>query len=67
LFNPGRPSSGPQSFPLLAGSINYESLCPHVWNLKHPEAIRTYRVEERRDAADRKRVCRAYRRLPRKQ
>lgn len=50
---------------LLAGSTDYASLCPHVWKLAHPEAIRTYRVEERRDAADRKRVRRAHRRLPR--
>jgi len=50
---------------LLAGSTDYASLCPHIWKLSHPEAIRTYRVEERRDAADRKRVRRAHRRLPR--
>ena len=50
---------------LLAGSTDYVSLCPHVWKLAHPEAIRTYRVDERRDAADRQRVRRARRRLPR--
>jgi transposase len=50
---------------LLAGSTDYASLCPHIWKLTHPEAIRTYRVEERRDAADRQRVRRARRRLPR--
>jgi transposase len=47
---------------LLAGSTDYESLCPHVWKRSHPEAVRTYRVDERRDAADRKRARRATRR-----
>lgn len=50
---------------LLAGSTDYGSLCPHLWKLSHPKAIRTYRAEERRDAAHRKRVRRAHRRLPR--
>jgi len=50
---------------LLAGSTDYAALCPHVWKLTHPEAVRAYRVEERRDAADRKRVRRAQRRLRR--
>jgi hypothetical protein len=50
---------------LLAGSTDYASLCPHVWKLTHPEAIRAYRVDERRDAADRKRVRGARRRLQR--
>jgi transposase len=50
---------------LLAGSTDYASLCPHVWKLTHPEAIRIYRVDERRNAADRKRVRRARRRLQR--
>jgi hypothetical protein len=52
---------------LLAGSTEYESLCPHVWKLAHPEAIRAYRVDERRDAADRKQFRRARRRLHRPQ
>jgi hypothetical protein len=51
---------------LLADSTDYEALCPHVWKTSHPDAIRTYRVEERRDAADRKHVRRAHRRLSRK-
>lgn len=51
---------------LLSGSTDYAALCPHVWKLAHPEAIRTYRVEERRNAADRKRVRRARRRLQRR-
>lgn len=48
---------------LLAGSTDYASLCPHIWKLAHPDAVRTYRAEERRDAADRKRLRRARRRL----
>jgi hypothetical protein len=48
---------------LLAGTQDYASLCPHVWKESHPEAIRQYRVEERRDAADRKRLRRARRRI----
>jgi transposase len=51
---------------LLAGSTDYASLCPHAWKLAHPEAIRSYRVDERRNAADRKRVRRARRRLQRR-
>ena len=43
---------------LLAGATDYASLCPHVWKRAHPEAIRTYRADERRDAANRKRLRR---------
>ncbi len=50
---------------LLSGSTDYASFRPHVWKLTHPEAIRAYRVEERRNAADRKRGRRARRRLQR--
>jgi len=50
---------------LLAGSTDYASLCPHVWKVAHPGAIRAYRVDEQRNAADRKRVRRARRRLQR--
>ena len=39
---------------LLAGSTDYHSLLPDVWKHSHPEAIRVYRQEERRDKADRK-------------
>jgi hypothetical protein len=38
-------------------------MLPHVWKLDHPQAIRAYRQDERRQAADRKRVRRARRRL----
>lgn len=47
---------------LLAGSTDYESLRPDVWAAAHPEFIRTYRQEERRDRADRQRSRRSKRR-----
>ena len=47
---------------LLAGCTDYASLRPDVWALSHPEQIRTYRVKERRDRADRKQRRRATRR-----
>jgi len=50
---------------LLAGSTDYHSLLPDQWKLSHPEAIRVYRQEERRDKADRKQVAAAKRRLAR--
>ena len=34
---------------LLAGSTDYEGLRPDIWAAAHPEAIRVYRREERRD------------------
>lgn len=52
---------------LLAGSTDYESMLPDVWKLSHPEAIRVYRQEERRDKADRKQLQAARRRLLRDQ
>lgn len=48
---------------LLAGSTDYASLRADVWKDSHPEHIRTYRADERRDAADRQRFRRAGRRL----
>ena len=48
---------------LLAGSTDYQSLLPDIWKQRHPEAIRAYRVEERRDKADRKQLATARRRL----
>jgi len=39
---------------LLAGSCDYRGLRPDVWGANHPEFIRTYRQEERRDRADAK-------------
>ena len=49
---------------LLAGCTDYESLRADVWKQSHPEAIRQYRADERRDQADRQRFHRAQRRLP---
>jgi len=48
---------------LLDGSTDYESLRPDIWKQSHPESIRQYRVEERRDRADRKQLRRAKRRV----
>ena len=48
---------------LLAGSTDYQRLLPDVWKQSHPEAVREYRVEERRDKAERKQLEAARRRL----
>jgi len=48
---------------LLAGCTDYDRLLPDVWKRSHPEAVRQYRVEERRDKADRKQFDAARRRL----
>jgi transposase len=48
---------------LLAGSTDYHRLLPDVWKQQHPEAVRQYRVEERRDKAERKQRQAAQRRL----
>jgi transposase len=47
---------------LLVGSTDYAALRPDVWARAHPEAIRTYRQEERRDRVDSKSRCREHRR-----
>ena len=47
---------------LLAGETDYAALRPDTWRQAHPEAIREYRVTERRDRADRKQQRRATRR-----
>jgi transposase len=47
---------------LLSGVTDYESLLPWNWAAMHPEAIRKYRIEERKDRSDRKRIRRASRR-----
>jgi len=52
---------------LLAGCTDYHRLLPDVWKQSHPEAIREYRVEERRDKAERKQVQAARRRLAARQ
>jgi transposase len=48
---------------LLSGSTDYESLRADVWKQSHPQFVRTYRSEERRDTANRTRLTRAQRRL----
>jgi transposase len=48
---------------ILSGSTDYHSLLPDVWKATHPAAIREYRVDERRDRADRSRFDGAVRRL----
>jgi transposase len=48
---------------LLAGSTDYHALRPDVWKQTHAQAVRTYRSDERRDAADHRRFRRARRRL----
>lgn len=47
---------------LLAGSTDYAALRPDHWGAQHPESIRTYRQDERRNRADAKRTRRAQRR-----
>ena len=49
------------TWPLAAA---YESLLPDLWKRCHPEAIRQYSQEERRDKADRKQYNAARRRKP---
>jgi transposase len=48
---------------LLAGSTDYAKLRPDIWARAHPEAIRVYRKEERRDRVDAKTRRRERRRL----
>ena len=48
---------------LLDGETDYDALRPDVWKQSHPEAVRLYRVEERRSRADAKMVRRARRRV----
>jgi transposase len=49
---------------LLAGERDYTTLRPDLWAASHPEHIRQYRAEERRDRADAKQRRRADRRRP---
>ena len=50
---------------LLAGSTDYEALLPWNWAANHPEAIRQYRVEERRERSVRRAAKRSQRRRQR--
>ncbi len=43
----------------LAGETNYDVLRTEVWRQSHPEAIRTYRQEERQSRANATSVKRA--------
>jgi transposase len=47
---------------LLDGETNYESMLPWNWAAAHPEHIREYRRDERRDRDERKQTERAKRR-----
>jgi len=50
---------------LLSGGTDYASLRPDIWKLSHPESIRTYRDEERRQTAARRDRTRLERRFAR--
>lgn len=52
---------------LLSGETDYSQLVPDVWKASHPEAIRTYREEETRYKAGRKKLSRAKRIIAAKQ
>jgi len=47
---------------VLAGETDHAALRPDVWRNAYPEAIREYRIAERRDRADRKQYRRAAKR-----
>ncbi len=47
---------------LLAGDTDYAGLRPDAWRRTHPEAVREYRVTERRERVKRQRYRRAKRR-----
>ena len=47
---------------LLAGDRDYAALRPDCWAASHPEHVRLYRADERRDRADAKHLRRADRR-----
>jgi hypothetical protein len=49
---------------LLAGDRDYAALRPDRWAASHPEHIRNYRADERRDRADARQIRRANRRRP---
>ena len=51
---------------LLADSTDYASLLPWNWAAAHPDAIRTYRVEERKQRSVRQSAKRAERRRQKK-
>jgi transposase len=52
---------------LLAGSRDYAALRPDQWGKTHPESVRIYRQDERRDRVDAKRTRREFRRAQARQ
>jgi len=52
---------------LLSGSRDYAALRPDTWAKTHPESVRTYRQDERRDRVDAKRTRREFRRAQQKE
>jgi hypothetical protein len=48
---------------LARGTANLNSLLPDVWKAAHPEQVRTFRVDEKRQRAETRRYLRARRRL----
>ncbi|OYP35842.1 hypothetical protein [Rhodopirellula sp. MGV] len=47
----------------LADETGWAAMAPHAWKAEHPESVRSYRQDERRQAVDRKKTRRARRRL----
>lgn len=50
----------------LAGETDWSTMAPDAWKAEHPESVRQYRQDERRQAADRKKTRRARRRANKK-
>jgi len=48
---------------LARGTADLESLLPDVWKAAHPDRVRTFRVDEKRQRAETRRYLRARRRL----
>jgi transposase len=48
---------------LVGGSTDYESLRPDIWAKAHPESVRDYRIEEKRERNARRDRQRLHRRL----
>jgi hypothetical protein len=48
---------------LARGTADLNSLLPDVWKAAHPEQVRTFRVDEKQQRAERRRYLRARRRL----
>jgi len=48
---------------LARGTADLNSLLPDVWKAAHPDRVRTFRVDEKQQRAERRRYLRARRRL----